>query len=791
MQEPKIKEKTWKKELEAVLWKMWSGEKRAFDANSKKPLFVIDTPPPYPSGRPWHIGAASHYAQIDMIARTARMTGHEVLFPIGIDRNGLPVELYTEKKHGIRIQDTPREKFVQLCATALDDLEAEMIGIMKSMGMSGGFENYYRTDSGEYRSLTQSTFIELWNRGMIYEDTRPSNYCTKCGTTIADAEIVYSDIPTRLVHMKFRVKETGETIIIASTRPELLPSCQVVMFNPADARYAHLDGKHATTPVFNREVPIIAHSYVDASFGSGLVMMCSYGDYNDVRIFRELKLPEIISVNMHGEMTHNAGNYAGMKIQEARKKIIEDMASMGIVEKLESVSHRTPTCERSKTPIEIIPMNEFYLKQLEFKDAMANIAKNIKFHPEAHRQILLNWIDAVSVDWPVSRRRFYGTEIPIWYCKECKAPNLPKPGKYYKPWKEPPPFTECQRCKSTKGFTGEERTFDTWVDSSISPLFVSRYRRDEEFFRKTYPVTLRPQAKDIIRTWLYYTMLRCYQLTQKAPFAHAWIMGYGVDEKGEKMSKSKGNVMDPIPVLDKLGADVFRFWSAAEASLGSDFRCSEQRIGSAGKFLTKLWNVARYVSSFPVAENAALTETDKWITGECDRLVGECLAGYEDFNFFIPANKIRDFVWNVFAAYYIELSKTRAYGAGFTAQERDSACYTLHYCLRTALKLLAPIAPFASDYLHRELYGTGIHSEMFPTAAKMKGIGFETEELVGMMSAIWKAKKDKGLSLKAEVKELVIPEKFKAMEKDIIATHNVKSIRYDKEIDIVLSSTGM
>jgi len=215
--EPKIKEKTWKKELEAKIWHSWVREKLyRFDVCTRKPVFTIDTPPPYPSGRPWHIGAASHYAQIDMIARTARMQGFEVLFPIGIDRNGLPVELYTEKKYGVRIRDTPREKFVQLCITALDDLEAEMIGIMKSMGLSSDFDGYYRTDSEEYRALTQATFIELWNRGLIYEDTRPNNYCTDCRTTIADAEIIYEELPTQLVYMKFKVKETGKTIVDTS-----------------------------------------------------------------------------------------------------------------------------------------------------------------------------------------------------------------------------------------------------------------------------------------------------------------------------------------------------------------------------------------------------------------------------------------------------------------------------------------------------------------------------------------------------------------------------------------------
>lgn len=232
----------------------------------------------------------------------------------------MPVELYTEKKYGINIHETPREKFIELCTHALDDLEAEMIQIMKVMGLSGDFENYYRTDSKEYRTLTQSTFIELWDKGLIYEDTRPNNYCVKCGTTIADAEIEYEELPTELIHVKFKLKGTGEDIIIATTRPELLCSCAAVIFNPNDKRYKNLVGKHAIVPVFNKEVKILPNPYAKEDFGSGLVMVCSYGDYSDVRLFRELKLEEIIAVTPEGKMGENAGKYAGLSVKEARKK---------------------------------------------------------------------------------------------------------------------------------------------------------------------------------------------------------------------------------------------------------------------------------------------------------------------------------------------------------------------------------------------------------------------------------------------------------------------------------------
>jgi len=773
MKKPKIKEKRWDIGQERKIWKNWEKEKIfRFNLNTKKKIFSIDTPPPYPSGRPWHIGAAAHYSQIDMIARTARMLGFEVFFPIGIDRNGIPVELYTEKKYGVDMHEISREKFVKLCVHALDDLEDEMIEIMKTMGLSGDFENYYRTDSEEYRKLTQTTFIKLWKKGLIYEATRPNNYCIACKTTIADAEIEYEELPTKLVYIIFKIKETGKNLTIATTRPELLCSCQTVIVHPEDERYKLLHNKHAIIPLYNRKVPIIPHREAKIEFGTGAAMVCSYGDYSDVRLFRELKLKEIVAIDENGKMTKKAGKYSGLTIKETRKKIIEDLKKGGLVLKIEEITHRTPICERSKTPIEIIPMKELYLKQIPFIKKIKKITKKLIFHPEQHRQIFLNWLNSIAIDWPISRRRYYGTEIPIWYCKSCGKAKVPKKGKYYKPWKEKPPF----RCScGSKEFVGETRTFDTWFDSSISPLFISKHLKDKKFFKKTFPNTLRPQAKDIIRTWLYYTILRCYQLTGKLAWKRAWIMGYGVDEKGEKMSKSKGNVIDPFPLLKKYGADAFRFWNAQESSLGSDFRCSEQRILSASKFLTKLWNIARFISIFPQPKAAKLTKADRWILAELNNLIEECLEGYKNFNFFIPSNKIREFTWNIFASHYIEMVKTRAYGKGFNRKEQESAWFTLHTCLKTITLLLTPIIPFITDFIWRKLYSKeNINTEKFPKEKWKSKLTKLTSKLIEFNSEIWEEKKRKGISLKESIK-IKIPKELKAFENDLIAMHNIKA----------------
>jgi valyl-tRNA synthetase len=791
--EPIITSKSWNHEIESQVLKSWDLENlysfNLIKNNNNDNVFVIDTPPPYPSGKPWHIGAAAHYAQIDMIARTARMNGNNVMFPIGIDRNGLPVEIYTEKKYNVRMRQMPREKFLELCKTALDDLEKDMIEIMINLGLSGNFKQYYRTDSIGFRTLTQKTFIDLWNEGLIYISNRPNNYCIDCGTTISDAEIIYDDLPTNLFYMYFSIAENNKNqLVVASTRPELLFACQAIIINPKDNRYSHLIGKEVILPLFKRKVPILTHHSAKPDFGSGVVMVCSYGDRNDVQVFRELNLKEIISIDKNGYTTPFAGNYKNLKLKHAKQKIIEDLRREGLIEKEENIMHRSPICERSKTQVEIIPLQDYYLKQLEYIPILKELSKKLNFYPPVHKQILKDWLNAISIDWPISRRRFYGTEIPVWFCQNCKFPNLPKSGIYYQPWKEKPPFATCANCGFNE-FIGEEKTFDTWMDSSITPLFISKFSQDNEFYRRTYPATFRPQAKDIIRTWLYYTMLRCYQLTEKLPWPNVWIMGYGVDEKGKKMSKSKGNVVDPLPIIQKYGADTFRFWSASETNLGQDFRCSEQSISNSQKFLSKLWNLGRFLSSFEVPKDLSSTDslknknllpTDKWILSELNKLINTCRKGYENYNFFIPATSIRDFTWNVFASHYVEMIKGRVYDDE-NKNFQIASLYTLHKCFSTILLLVAPICPFITDKLWKTLYSPeSIHKQRFPkTDDFFKEFEKYTEKIIEFNSLVWNKKKNsinpttgKPLSLKDST-SISVPSELTEFEHDLKTMHNI------------------
>jgi valyl-tRNA synthetase len=766
---PLISERFWNPSNELELLERWRSEKiYRFNPRARR-RFVIDTPPPYPSGRPWHIGAAAQYAQIDMIARTARMSGYSTLFPIGIDRNGLPVEIFTEKKYGVSMRKMPRERFLELCATSLDELEAEMLSIMRRLGMSCDFDNRYRTDSEQYRALTQSTFIKLWKKGLIYQAARPNNYCHVCGTTVADAEVEYETLPSKLVHIRFGL-EDGGSIIIATTRPELLAACRAIIVNPADPRYSGLHWKTALVPIYGTKAPIIPHPSARPEFGTGAVMVCSYGDYNDVRLFRELGLEEVIVINGDGRMNSNSGILEGLTVEEARKRIIEKLAEENLLIKVEEISHQTPVCERSKTPIEILPMPEYYLRQLDYAPKLAKLSSSLRFHPPHTRQLLLDWISSISIDWAISRRRYYATEIPVWYCKSCGEPHIPTPGRYYRPWRDQPPFKKCVKCGGSE-FIGDERTFDTWMDSSISPLYIISNRGRIRW--NLYPASIRPQGKDIVRTWLYYSLLRCYQLTGKLPFRAVWLGGLGLDEHGEKMSKSRGNVIDPAPILEKYGADCFRFWTTQEANLGEDFRISEAKIAGAGKFLTKLWNVSRYVSCFPYPRRAKLQPSDRWILAVLSETVDRCLKGYRELNFFIPSTSLRDFIWNIFAPHYIEMTKPRAYAAGFDKVEQQAAWYTLHTVLKTCLIMLAPITPFMTDAIWRRLYGSkSIHLNVFPKPVWPRQPARYTDKIMEFNTTVWSMKKTSGLSLKDEIK-YPIPSELKPFERDLRAMHNL------------------
>ncbi|MGC9209743.1 MAG: valine--tRNA ligase [Acidilobus sp.] len=756
---PKIEETRWDPRKELELLKVWEEEKTQEGWEGKE-IIVIDTPPPYASGK-WHVGGAAHYAQIDMIARYFRLKGYYVLVPFYADRNGLPVEVQVEKAYGINAKEmasTPegRRKFLELCRDYLDKAEADLVRIWKRLGCS--FEYWKEgTDSPRYRTLTQRTFIDLFNRGLIYEAERPVRWCPRCGTTLAEAEIEYEERDDYIYYVKYKLADTGEDLVVATTRPELIPACAALVYNPQDGRYKGLAGRKAVAPIFGHEVVILEHPSVDMTFGTGLEMVCSYGDEDDVRLFRELGLKPKVIIDERGYMTSEAGFLAGLHVEEARKKVVEELEKRGLLVKKERIRHTIPVCWRCKTPLQIINRRELFLRQLDYREDLKRLIEKIEFRPEFHKKKLIDWIDSIAMDWPISRDRYYGTEIPLWRCTRCGSLLVPEPGRYYRPWEEDPPWSSCPVCGAPKEYlVGEKRVFDTWFDSSISMLYVTRWAEDKEFYEKASANVLRPQGEDIIRTWLYYTLLRVYQLTGRPAFRWIRVTGMGLDPKGRPMHKSLGNVIDPEPVIEKYGADAFRFWAASSAKLGYDYKYDEKKVITGRNFETKLWNLARFISSFPEPTSAKPTRLDEAFMALAQRYVDAAIKGYESLDVYEPAVQLYELAWNVFAAHYVELVKDRAYSARWPAEEREAAWYTLHRIFKTILVLLSPIMPFVTDYIFRKLYGVSVHRQRIPerliSGPDVDRLAAEAEKVIRVNNAVWSYKKQHGMRLSDALK---------------------------------------
>ncbi len=764
------------------LWEReWSLPKSLQDNPSQ--LFIIDTPPPYTNAK-WHLGGAIHYSQIDMIARSMRLMGKQVYFPMGLDRNGLPIEIAAEQEFGISMFSVPRKEFIGLCKKILDRLGDQTLDLVKRLGISCDsleWDHVYRTDSDQFRALTQSTFIELYKKGLISENLRPTNWDPSLQSTIADAEIEYRIEKSELIEIAFLVPELGETHSFTTTRPELLPAIRAIIFNPDDARYRHLEGKVARVPLLEKEVPIIPHPSASQDYGTGLLQICSFGDLTDIRTLRELEIEPIYIIDPDGRLNEKAGKYQGMTIPEARRTIKKDLEPYILSKK--KVMHRIPISERTGTPVEFLGMNEFYLKQREFVPILKRYATEVKFVPEQMRQRWLDWLESIKTEWPISRRRFYGTEIPLWYCNSCNETILPPPGRYYKPWAEPPPIQSCQKCGS-ESFKGETRTFDTWMDSSITVMYILKFPFNDQNLSifdqvnsRNFLADIRPQGKDIIRTWLHYSFLRIHQLEGKRAFAVAWISGHVVSEKGERFSKRKGNSPDPEEFIDKYGADSLRLFGALETKTGSDIRFSETAVKASWKFLKKLFNLARFISSFEKPREYSLRKIDWWILEELNKVIETCKEGYLQFEFQQALRELRTFTQKLFASTYVEIVKDRAYNHNkkFNQAKSNGAKWTLHHVFHTILLLFSPIIPFTTDILYRKLNdGKTIFGIHFPKKLETDStLSDLTDDLLAFNSFVWTFKKKQGLALNDPIADIEVPKKLSPFLEDLKSMHKL------------------
>ena len=829
MADPRITDKRWTIDLEKRIQEEHYADqdlynsRYGFDPTSEKELFVIDTPPPYPSGT-WHIGAVAQYSMIDVIARSQRLMGKEVYFPWGVDRNGINIEFTVEKNTDRKMKTYDRAEFLKLCEETIEEFTQAMRDTARRVGLSCDFSKEYLTDSPEYRAVTQAIFVDLFKRGEIVEDLRPNIYDPVEGTTIADAEVERLQRMTQLVDIKWTT-ESGEEITISTTRPELICACGVVVVHPDDERYLHLVGHQIHLPVEvegrGTSVEIRAHPSVKSDFGSGVLMVCSFGDQNDVAVFRELGLTPFQAIGLDGCMTGISGPLDGMPVLEARKAVIESLEGVGRIVSIEDRQQEVPVSERGKNPVEIILLKEWYIRQTHKQDRIAELADEINFTPPRNKQFLLDWMDNISIDWPISRRRWYHTEIPIWYSEDQQKVIVPPVGIYVQPWCEGPPPNSRVLDRETKedlgewsdlveslgDIQGEEKVFDTWMDSSNSNLFVSGYLSDNDTFERAFPTGIRPQGKEIVRTWLYYTLLKSALLFDKPAFKNVWIDGLGMDPWGRKMSKSLGNGIDADSVLEcgaggrtgswkikgpnntvnlkanKIGSECFRLWKACDAQVGDDFQINPEEIEA--KYygvLTKLFNVARFASQFDIPDDldtapSDLSISERWILSEFAQVNLTVRAAWENIDIYTAAQSIKNFGTGVFPSHWLEMAKTRLYNDDL------GAAWTVHRIVRDLLTMFSPICPFLCHHLSSTLYGvSAVDVRNFPDLPiEELGEGDLGDELRNYSSTItefnsdvWAAKNEAGLGRGKPISGIEIPSELEEFTSHLITMHKLE-----------------
>lgn len=820
MGKPKITDKRWSIDLEKRIQEEHYGEsynnRYSFNPDSKKEIFVIDTPPPYPSGT-WHIGAVAQYSMIDVIARSQRLLGKEVYFPWGVDRNGINIEFTVEKKTGKKMRTFNRGDFIDICRDTIEEYTQAMRETACRVGLSCSFENEYLTDSPEYRSVSQSIFVDLFKQGNIVEDLRPNIYDPVEGTTIADAEVQRISRSTKLCDVIWET-EDGDQVIITTTRPELICACGIVLVHPEDSRYTHLIGKEIRLPLAvngrSKKVLISSHHSVKMEFGSGVLMVCSFGDQNDVSVFREFGLEPFVAINLDGEMTEISGPLSGLTVIEARKKAIEILEQENKLSSIKDHEQEIPVSERGNNPVEIILLKEWYVRQTHTLERMNELVSDINFIPPRNKQFLDDWMQNISIDWPISRRRWYHTEVPIWYTEDESKVVVPPSGVYVQPWRDSPPegsevldretketLGKYEEMKGQLGvLTGEEKVFDTWMDSSNSNLFVSGYGKNQDLFNRAFPTALRPQGKEIVRTWLYYTLLKSTLLLDKPGFANVWIDGLGMDPWGRKMSKSLGNGIDANSVLEcgsggrtgswkikgtdgkqihlkanKIGSECFRLWKACDAQVGDDFHINPEEI-EAKYFgvLTKIFNVARFASQFEVPSNLNskpnnLEIEDEWILSEFSQMMIKVEESWSKVDIYNASQSIKNFSTGVFPSHWLEMVKSRLYDGD------EAAAWTLHRIVRDILTSLSPICPFFTHYLSTILYAkSSVDVREFPDiiASKYELLKL-TNHVIEFNSEVWKIKKDNGISLNTEISDVKIPEELVILSDSLIRMHRI------------------
>ncbi|PIO07842.1 valine--tRNA ligase [Candidatus Pacearchaeota archaeon CG10_big_fil_rev_8_21_14_0_10_34_12] len=768
--------------------KFWEKEKvYKFNLKSKKKIYSIDTPPPTVSGE-MHIGHACSYSQQDFLVRFKRMNGFNVFYPFGTDDNGLPTERLVEKRKNVKSKEMSREAFIKLCMSFLKEELPRFIQDWKDIGISCDWDAYYSTINEHSRRISQWSFLDLYKKGRMERRDAPAMYCPECQTGIAQVEVEDKEIPSKFVDVKLKVE--GKDLIISTTRPELFPASVAVFYHPDDERYKHLKGKTAKIPLFDIEVPILEDKRTQKDKGTGIAYCATFGDQTDMEWQKAYNLPIKEAISREGKMTSLAGKYEGMVIKDARKKIIEDLKKGEFVAGEKSIVHPVNVHERCGTEIEFVKSKQWFLRYLDLKKDMLKWGAELNWHPGFMKVRYDNWVKGLQWDWLVSNQRHFGVSFPVWYCEDCDEVIVADEKKLpVDPISDNPPVKKCPKCNS-KNIIPETDVLNTWFTSSMTPQIVNELV-DRSMRKKVFPMSLRPQAHDIISFWLFNTVVKSQLHFGKNPWKDVAISGF-VTLKGEKMSKSKGNVVRPQEVMEKYGADAIRYW-AASSKLGEDFDYQEKDVITGKRFVIKLLNSSKFVfmnlKDWDGKKPKTLEPLDEMFLNELNRVVGTSTLMFEGYEYSRAKLDAEGFFWKHFCDNYLEIVKNRVYNGN--KKEKESAFYTLYHSLLALLKLFAPITPFITEEIYQEYYrknekDKSIHISSWPEQFKMKtGKGDEKvfDLMLDVISRVRQAKSNAKKSVKAEIILTLDGGDKKILEKvlqDLMSVTNSKEIREGK-----------
>lgn len=754
-------------------------------------IFSIDTPPPTVSGK-LHMGHVYSYCHADFLARFWRMNGRAVFYPMGYDDNGLPTEHLVERELGQQAHDMGMDEFGRQCLAIGEQSSGEYEALWRRLGLSIDWSLSYRTIGARAQRLAQWSFIDLYEKGYIYRREAPVLWCTRCQTAIAQAELEERQRASVFCELLFRGK-AGDTLPIATTRPELLPACAAVFVHPDDERYQRWIGQSVEVPLMGRTVPILADRAAEPEKGTGAVMCCTFGDAADVNWWRAHDLPLIAAVGRDGRMGEEAGAYTGLTIAAAREQITADLECAGLLQKKWQTAQIIRVHDRCEAPVEYVQTPQFFVRLLDYKDELLEAGMRIEWKPAHMVNKYRQWLENLSWDWCISRQRSFGVPFPVWHCGACGQMHLAKLDELPV---DPRKSLAARMCPCGAPLEGETDVMDTWATSSLSPQLATRWGEADSIANEILPtMSMRPLAHEIIRTWAFYSIVKAQYHWRQVPWQTLVVSGWGLAPEGSgKISKSKGGgPSSPAVMIERFSADALRYW-AAGTGLGKDAIISSERMAAAQKMLVKLWNTVRFAQPFlagytPPESMPALTLADAWILARLQRLIGESTRRWRVGDYATARSLVEVFFWTEWSDNYLEMAKKRLYEGGNTG-----AHYALYCALDAVLKMLMPFIPHMAEQLHEILFAEGVtslHCSGWP-AVDERFVSPQAEErgrlLCALLGGVRRYKSESGLSLGSTLARIQIVDVGNLMgaDADIASSTRAQNIEWVAALDATL-----